>query len=189
LIEVFRARSAAEADLEVGALLLADIRAIFLGHSALKMSSADICKRLGDLEDRPWPEWRRGKSMTPPQLARALRPFGLRPGTVRLAETINGSITIKGYIKEAFEEAWSRYLPARAETQHAPKEEGFNPSHRHTSGMPPDSGENGPVSNSDCNGSGNRFKPADNQARDGVTAPIPPPKGNGVSDGQDEVVI
>jgi hypothetical protein len=59
------------------------------------------------MDDRPWPEWRQGKPMTAVQLATALRPFRIRPTTIRV-----GQQTPKGYLKAAFEEAWSRYLGA-----------------------------------------------------------------------------
>ena len=63
------------------------------------------------MEDRPWPEWRQGKPITPRQLARQLEAFSIRPGTIR---TESG--TPKGYKKEAFKDAWSRYLPFSSAT-------------------------------------------------------------------------
>ncbi len=92
-----------------GVRLLADLRVIYLGQSAVQMASADICKKLGEMEDRPWPEWKQGKPITPNQMAGLLRPFGIRPGTIR-----QGNATPKGYPKEAFEDAWARYLSPSA---------------------------------------------------------------------------
>jgi len=63
------------------------------------------------MEDRPWPEWRQGKPITPRQLARQLEAFSIRPGTIR---TEAG--TPKGYKKDAFNDAWSRYLPFSSAT-------------------------------------------------------------------------
>jgi hypothetical protein len=105
LLDLFGLRNASEGNAEAGALLLADIRTLFLGMSALRLTSADIVERLGQMEERPWPEWRQGKPLTAPQLARALAPFGIRPATIR-----TGSTTAKGYHREQFDEAWSRYL-------------------------------------------------------------------------------
>ncbi|MGC8468531.1 MAG: DUF3631 domain-containing protein [Acetobacteraceae bacterium] len=79
LVTLFAGQAAAEAGAETAALLLADIKTIFLGMSALRMESADLCSRLAGDDSRPWAEWRHGKPITPPQLARALRPFGIRP--------------------------------------------------------------------------------------------------------------
>jgi len=52
-------------------------------------------------------EWRIGKPMTKAQLAQALRPFKIRPKTLR----VSGK-TPKGYERSAFEEAWSSYCTA-----------------------------------------------------------------------------
>jgi putative DNA primase/helicase len=58
------------------------------------------------MEDRPWPEWRNGKPITAPQLARVLRPFGIVPLNFR-----RGNEVVKGYLADRFTEAWARYLP------------------------------------------------------------------------------
>ena len=105
LLTVFRARRIDEGDAETGPLLLADIRMIFRGHSTSRVSSEDLCRSLTDLEDRPWPEWRHGRPMSKTQLAAALRPFRIYPTTIR-----EGIITAKGYHREAFADAWNRYL-------------------------------------------------------------------------------
>ena len=106
LLDLFGRRTAAGGTLETGALLLADVRAMFAGTREDRMLSASIVAQLATMEERPWPEWRQSKPMTAPQLARALAPFGVRPGTIR----VDGG-TAKGYYRETFEEAWSRYLP------------------------------------------------------------------------------
>jgi len=62
---------------------------------------------LATLEESPWAEWNRGQPITPPRLARLLRPFKVRPTTIRI-----GEVTEKGYHKAAFDDAWKRYLPA-----------------------------------------------------------------------------
>jgi hypothetical protein len=105
LFAVFGHRASTEGNSETGTLLLADIRAIFLGLSATQMTSEDLVARLGAMEDRPWPEWRQGRPMTKVQLANALAPFGTRPGTIRV-----GANTPRGYRQEQFEDAWTRYL-------------------------------------------------------------------------------
>jgi len=91
----------------VGVTLLADIRTVFEGQKVDRLASADLTSALGEMEDRPWPEWRHGKPMTAPQLARQLGHFGVSPRTIRLA-----SGTAKGYLVEQFAEAWSRYIPS-----------------------------------------------------------------------------
>jgi putative DNA primase/helicase len=100
-----------------GAQLLADIQSIFglqagdlcLGAEGTDcpISSAELADALGAMEDRPWSEWRQGKPITKSQLARLLKPFDVRPKTVRL-----GPDTAKGYRRSQFADAFSRYLSA-----------------------------------------------------------------------------
>ncbi len=90
-----------------GAQLLADIRDLFAerGRPA-RLSSADVVDALVKLEDRPWPEWRKGKPLTTTQLARLLRRFGIRPKHLR-----DGGIDFRGYLWADFGDAFARYLP------------------------------------------------------------------------------
>ena len=85
LLEVFGRRTAAEADAQIRTLLLADIRAVFRATSATRMVSQEICARLAEMEDRPWPEFRRGGPISPPQLAAALLPSRSAPARTRCA--------------------------------------------------------------------------------------------------------
>lgn len=176
LLTVFGRRTETEGNMEAGALLLADLRATFSDLSALRLTSADIVARLGGMEERPWPEWRQGKPMTPPQLARALAPFGIRPATLRF-----GQGTAKGYQREDFAEAWARYLPA--ETPSSATAGGIEPSHRHNQGKSRASGENGPVTPEAAVTARNCGKVAENLSCHGVTAPQPPIGPEGGADG------
>lgn len=106
LVTLFGKQAAAEAGVEVGALLLADLRSIFDAAAADRLESSDLCARLAADDSRPWPEWRHGKPITPPQLARVLKSFFIRPTKLR----VDGSRTAQGYYREDFEEAWGRYL-------------------------------------------------------------------------------
>ncbi len=134
---MFGLRNADDGRAEAGALLLRDIRLVFLHKSAARLPSAEIVNELVKMEERPWPEWRNGWPMTAPQLARALAPFGIRPGTIR-----TGTGTAKGYYHDAFNEAWRRYLPDEASP--APQAPGAEPSHRHKPGNSRHCGESGP---------------------------------------------
>jgi Protein of unknown function (DUF3631) len=84
--------------------LLADLRVVMGGRD--KVSSRDLVAALTKMEDRPWPEWSRGKPLTTRQLAALLRPFGIGPKALWIAGE-----TQKGYEPAAFEDAWARYLP------------------------------------------------------------------------------
>jgi putative DNA primase/helicase len=106
LLSVFNLRAENEGNQETGALLLEDIKSVFAELGATRMPSVDLCQRLGAMDDRPWPEWRHSKPMTPPQLAAVLRPFRIRPTTYRPP----GGAPVKGYLLDSFEEAFARYL-------------------------------------------------------------------------------
>jgi Protein of unknown function (DUF3631) len=88
-----------------GVQCLADIRDLFNAKAVDRVTSAEIVAYLGTLEDRPWPEWR-GRPITAGGLARLLKPFKLRPRTIRLSD----NTTAKGYSRDGFERAFSRYL-------------------------------------------------------------------------------
>ena len=83
--------------------LLRDIRDVY---KADRMSSADLCNALVLLEERPWGTWKHGKPMTPVQLARLLKPFGVTSRAVR----IEGQGTPRGYHREDFADAFERYI-------------------------------------------------------------------------------
>jgi uncharacterized protein DUF3631 len=105
------ALSGARLDDDRGVQLLADIRALaFSGDNSDKtVVFTDPLLRLltGDPE-RPWATYNRGKPMGARQLSQTLKPFKIsRPGTVR-----DGEATAKGYYRDAFEDAWARYLPS-----------------------------------------------------------------------------
>jgi hypothetical protein len=93
--------------------LLADVRVVFDRWRAeakpdpQKASSEGLCKALARDEDGPWGDYKRGKPLTQKQLAALLKPFGIKPHTIRL-----GTETAKGYERKDFDEAWERYLPA-----------------------------------------------------------------------------
>ena len=107
LLSVFSRRESEGGNTEAGALLLADLRDMFRDRGATRLASASIVAALGTMEERPWPEWKQGKPITPTQLARVVAPFGVRPQTLR-----DGHDLFKGYTKDAFTDAWGRYLPS-----------------------------------------------------------------------------
>ena len=59
------------------------------------------------MAERPWGSMRNGKGMTEAWLAEQLRPYDIRPRTVRIGKEV-----LKGYWAEDFEEVFRRYLPA-----------------------------------------------------------------------------
>ncbi len=101
------ALSAKEDDQESWAVqLLTDTRQAFEELNSDRLPSADLASFLGEKEDRPWPEYRNGKPITPRQIASLVARFDIKPRTVR-----TGACTAKGYHQKDFEDAFSRYLP------------------------------------------------------------------------------
>jgi putative DNA primase/helicase len=159
---LFGKRSAAEGTADAGALLLADLRGLFLSTGTTRMTSMEIVQHLGRMEERPWPEWQRGQPMTAPQLARALAPFGIRPGTIRV-----GRHTAKGYYIDTFAEAWGRYLHSAA-----PSVAGqgvFEPAHRHNRGKSEETANFQAVTSTLDVTDENPSKPAEKPGCNGVT--------------------
>ncbi len=91
-----------------GAMLLADIRSIYTETGTNRLTSEDLANRLGAMEERPWAEWRQGKAMTAPQLARALAPFRIKPRFMRFGGAIERPA--RGYQRDHFDDAFTRYL-------------------------------------------------------------------------------
>lgn len=89
-----------------GVLLLADLRELFDAEDAPALFTDDLVRKLRERDERPWADWRNDKPLTGRQMAFLLRPFDVRPAQVRI-----GSRSSKGYRREAFEDAFSRYLP------------------------------------------------------------------------------
>jgi putative DNA primase/helicase len=96
---------AAEKDDSAREQLLADIRQIFTDKDADQLPSEALVKALVRMDDRPWPEWMNGKPLSKAGLASQLRPFDIRPRTIR-----EGSTTPKGYRLQDFNDAFARYL-------------------------------------------------------------------------------
>jgi hypothetical protein len=92
-------------------VLLRDLRDIFerekLENSeTVAMSSAEIAMALGEMEDRNWPEYRHGKPITPTQIAKLLKPFGITSRKV----TGGAGRQLQGYRFDQFGATFKRYL-------------------------------------------------------------------------------
>ncbi len=116
-----RARQAAitlSADTETGSIgveLLADIQRIFYSYDVDRLPSAKIVKELHAMSDRRWKGYSWGKDISEHQLAGLLRNYGIRPGGIHLSEELQATLglkkaTAKGYKREQFEDAFTRYL-------------------------------------------------------------------------------
>jgi putative DNA primase/helicase len=94
-----------EDDGATGTVLLGDLKKIFEERDAGRLSSAEIIEALVKMEERPWPEWRRGKPLTQRGLARLLVPFDIRP-----KQLWAGGKKTRGYGPDDFKDAWARYV-------------------------------------------------------------------------------
>ncbi|WP_425219762.1 DUF3631 domain-containing protein [Ralstonia solanacearum] len=88
-----------------GAELLADIKAVFDRRGIQRISMADLLAALCEDDEAPWKTWNRGKEMTPRQLGKKLREYGIESQPVKIAYE-----TSKGYKVEQFADAFARYL-------------------------------------------------------------------------------
>jgi hypothetical protein len=110
----YRARQAAKALLEAakdaepsfGVLLLTHLKMVF--GEADKMPTERILEKLHAIEEAPWSDLR-GKPLDSRGLARLLREYGIKSRVLRINET-----TVRGYQRNDFADAWSRYIPPLA---------------------------------------------------------------------------
>jgi putative DNA primase/helicase len=89
----------------IGVTLLEAIRGMFEPDTDCLLSREIINKLVVDPE-QPWGEYKRGKPITPKQLAGLLGQFQIISGTVHPPDIASG----KGYRRQQFEEAFGRYL-------------------------------------------------------------------------------
>jgi hypothetical protein len=68
------------------------------------LASEDILARLHRIEEAPWGD-HRGKPLDALGLAQRLRPYDIKPTSVRIGES-----TPKGYRREDLHDPWMRYL-------------------------------------------------------------------------------
>lgn len=87
----------------LGLRLLDDLRTIFDDEDQLPTEI--ILEKLHKLDEAPWGDLR-GKPLDARGLARRLRPYDVRPTTIR-----HHASTPKGYRREDLHDAWLRYLP------------------------------------------------------------------------------
>jgi putative DNA primase/helicase len=168
LVTIFGKRAADEGAADLATMLLADLREVFGRAKGDRLSSGQILCALWDLKERPWPEFRNGRALNAAQLAKLLRPFGIRPVTIRLGE----NETPKGYYREAFAEAWQRYLPP--EDTPSALEGASEPPQRHNVGILRVSGEFGAATQGRTVAQQNSRKPAENKDCGGVADQTPP---------------
>lgn len=123
-----RARRAAVAligddrsDEDNGLELLWDINVVFDDKNTPFISTKELVAELCGMEDRPWATWAKGKGINGHRVARMLNPFGVEPKP-------NDQGKARGYYRDRFEDAWSRYPRFKASNRQATNENGPEPS-------------------------------------------------------------
>ena len=104
-----------EEDGSIGVKLLADIAKVFKGRvDQSNITTVDLIHELSEMDEAPWGDWY-GKQIAARQLSKWLKPYGVRSRSVRISDK-----TPKGYRREDFVDAWSRYTPGfNATAQHS----------------------------------------------------------------------
>jgi putative DNA primase/helicase len=95
-------------------MLLSDIRTIFNACGVDRIHSGKLLQELKKLDGKPWQEDENGRELSPNKLSLLLKPFGLATKNIRTKNQESESIVMKGFLREAFEPIWERYLPPAA---------------------------------------------------------------------------
>jgi hypothetical protein len=108
-------KNSADASESLGTLLLADIREYFAEKGTDRVVTDELLRHLHQRDDRDYPGWGpRHEPMKPHHLGKELRKYGIASRTIRI-----GTATAKGYLRDDFNDAWSRLCPPIASTSHA----------------------------------------------------------------------
>lgn len=85
--------------------LLRDIQTIFDMKRIDRVFSHDLAAYLNEDNEANWFMWNKGRGMTPNSLSKQLKEFDIVSKTIRI-----GLNTARGYIKDQFKDAFTRYL-------------------------------------------------------------------------------
>jgi hypothetical protein len=102
-------------DEDAAVILLGDIRSVFDTRRVDRLPSATLAADLNAMDNAMWSEWRGARGNQQPrrlsqgELAKLLKPFGIRPQTIWPLNRVPGSKSSKGYYKRQFEAAWASY--------------------------------------------------------------------------------
>lgn len=96
---------ASDSSLTIGVELLSDIQEVWEATRVDRISTADLIAALCEDDEKPWATYNKGFQIKPRQVAHKLSEYGISSNTIRI-----GHNTAKGFMREQFTEAFSRYL-------------------------------------------------------------------------------
>ena len=88
--------------------MLKDLKKLFGDENANFLATTFILNKLNKMEERPWPEYRRGEPITAQQLAALLRPFGIKPRQKRKSNSKKNPV--RGYRLRHCRDPFARYV-------------------------------------------------------------------------------
>jgi hypothetical protein len=106
VVSVAAGTAEAVADASLGLRLLEDLHAITIELGGDRFPTAILLERLNALEESPWGGFSDGRGLAARELARRLKPYGIRSTTFRIPD----GGTPKGYVLDELKEAFGRYL-------------------------------------------------------------------------------
>jgi putative DNA primase/helicase len=117
--------------------LLTDVQQIFAGtwpsldegeepSPIERIFSKNLCQKLADMKERPWPEVSKGKPITERWLASNLASFGIHPKNLRIDKKL-----AKGYEADVFKDAFERYVAAFTALPSLSKRNNVTEIHKH----------------------------------------------------------
>jgi hypothetical protein len=81
-----------------------------------RISSAGLVAELIADQTAPWATYNKGKPISQRQVAGLLKPYGIKPGTVRFDDGTRDGTTLKGYLLQSFVDAFGRfYTPSSSQ--------------------------------------------------------------------------
>ncbi len=105
----------AEEVVSTGNELLADIQQVFESKHVQKITTTDLIRTLIEDPEAAWATYNRGHELSPRQLARMLKGYGIASKNVRISHA-----QAKGYERDQFADAFSRYLSAPTQNSRPP---------------------------------------------------------------------
>ena len=92
-----------------GVLLLKDLKKLFKKADCTKLATVSILNALHKKVERPWPEFRNGEPITDRQLAKLLKPFGIKSKVDKVKRAGKADSTKRGYRLKDCRESFDRY--------------------------------------------------------------------------------